>query len=64
MVNFTLSPKHLLYTSFYQIVLQLSKREKKFRKSGVQPMFFFAETPVKDECQEPRTSPFFELSLV
>lgn len=36
-------------------------REKRKKASGVQLMFFFAETPVKDWCQEPKTSPLFQV---
>lgn len=62
MVNFILSLEYLLYTLFYQIVLQLSKGgEKRKKESGVQLMFFSAETPVKDWCQEPKTSPLFQV---
>lgn len=58
MVNFVLSLRYLLYTLLYQIVVQLSKgREKRKKESGVQFKFLFAETPVKDWCQDPRISP-------
>ena len=59
MVNFILSLKHLLYTLFYQTVLQLWKGGKKEAREVECSLFSFAETPVKDWCQEPRTSPLF-----